>query len=69
MLIAIMGDTFDKITENIQLNSTKTRIELMGEMANSMKSKDEEDRNHFMYVVTPDEQEEDETGSWEGSIK
>ena len=68
MLIAIMADTFDKITENIQLNSTRTRIELMGEMANNIKSK-EEDRRHFMYVVTPDEQEVDETGSWEGSIK
>ena len=32
MLIAIMGDTFEQITENKALNSTKSRLELMGDL-------------------------------------
>ena len=32
MLIAIMGDTFEQITENRALNSVKSRLELMGDL-------------------------------------
>ena len=36
MLIAIMGDTFEHIIENKDLNSIKTKIEVMGELASNI---------------------------------
>ena len=40
----------------------------MGELADVIKEK-EVDPKCFMFVVTPDEKDDDEFGSWEGSIK
>ena len=74
MLIAIMGDTFARTMENRDLNSTKTKLELLGDLsANIYQSTThghEEDRpvERFLFVVTPDEDEQDPLGSWEGSI-
>ena len=68
MLIAIMGDTFERITENRALYSTLTKLGLMGELADVIKER-EEDTKYFMFVVTPDEKDDDEFGDWEGSIK
>lgn len=33
MLIAIMGDTFDKITENKDVNSIKSKLDLMADLS------------------------------------
>ena len=58
MLIAIMGDTFEQAIENQDLNSIKTKIEVMSEVADSIhdESSDTDDK-HFLFVVTPDETE------------
>ena len=40
----------------------------MGELSSTISDK-KIDNKRFMFVVTPDEQDEDEYGSWEGSIK
>lgn len=36
MLIAIMGDTFERIIENKELNSTMTKLELMSELSTNI---------------------------------
>ena len=36
MLIAIMSDTFDKITENKEVNAIKSKLALMGDLADVM---------------------------------
>ena len=69
MLIAIMGDTFEHIIENKDLNSVKTKIEVMGELASNIHTSGEVDDNRFLFVITPDEDEHDSLESWEGSIK
>ena len=40
MLIAIMGDTFGRIIENIQVNALKTKIELMEDLSKIMNDSD-----------------------------
>ena len=69
MLIAIMGDTFEHIIENKDLNSVKTKIEVMGELASNIHTDGDVDDNRFLFVITPDEDEIDSLDSWEGSIK
>ena len=74
MLIAIMGDTFARTIENRDLNSTKTKLELLGDLSANI-HQSEAQVNHvddkierFLFVVTPDEDECDELNTWEGSI-
>ena len=67
MVIAIMGDSYDRVVENKVLNSTRMRIDLIGELTSSIATNDKDD-NVFMFVITPDENMEDEDGTWEGSI-
>ena len=69
MLIAIMSDTFEHIIENKDLNSIKTKIEVMGELANNIHQDGEVDEERFLFVITPDEDEQDNIETWEGSIK
>ena len=40
----------------------------MGELASTIVDK-KKDYNRFMYCIMTDEQDEDEIGEWEGSIK
>ena len=40
MLIAIMGDTFSKVIENRTVNAIKSKLELMDELAATMKQRD-----------------------------
>ena len=69
MLIAIMSDTFEHIIENKDLNSIKTKIAVMGELANNIHQDEEVDEERFLFVITPDEDEQDNIETWEGSIK
>ena len=69
MLIAIMGDTFEHVIENQELNSIKIKIEVMSELAFNIHTDSDVDSNRFLFVITPDEDEEGDMESWEGSIK
>jgi hypothetical protein len=40
MLIAIMGDTFEKITENKEVNSIKSKLNLLSELNATMRLRD-----------------------------
>ena len=69
MLIAIMGDSFEKIIESRAVNSTKMKLNFMDDMAGTigLTSSDEE-KEVFMYIVKPDEEAGDEIEGWEGSV-
>ena len=56
MLIAIMGDTFEKVIENRTVNAIKSKLELMGELAANMKQRDTipEERT-FLHIIMPDD--------------
>lgn len=70
MLIAIMGDTFERVIENREVNSIKTKLDLMSDLAGVLKSKNksEDEKDVFLYVVTPDDEDLDNSDDWEGVV-
>ena len=68
MLIAIMSDTFEQLIEKRELNSVKTRISVVSELSGNIDADDEADSKRFLYVITPDEDENVDFETWEGSI-
>ena len=66
MLIAIMGDTFEQITENKALNSTKSRLELMGDLqANLMAQKQSNEKGgRFLFLIKPREAQNNSDEQW-----
>lgn len=71
MLIAIMGDTFDKITENRDINSIKSKLDLMADLVAVMDQTDKEDETEiFFFVVMPevDEGADAADDEWAGTI-
>ena len=71
MLIAIMGDTFDKVTEFRDINATKSKLELMSDLVAIMDATDkEENEESFLFIVKPVNEDDDDTvDQWQGSIK
>ena len=69
-----MGDTFARTIDNRELNSTKTKLQLLGDLSaniHQIETQDSEVNENtvgFLFVVTPDEDEQDELSTWEGSI-
>ncbi len=69
MLIAIMGDTFERIMENKDVNATMTKLELMGDLVATLRQKSwNQDKNVFMFIVRPDADDANEENDWEGSV-
>lgn len=68
MLIAIMGDTYSRITENKDLWATKTKLGLLADYAANIRSDPTQDDldKKFMFVVEPENEEM--AGSWQGSV-
>ena len=55
MLIAIMGDTFDKITENRAINATKSKLELLSDLSGVLKTEDKDQNEEiYLFKVEPD---------------
>ncbi len=72
MLIAIMGDTFDKVTEHRDVNATKSKLELMADLVAILEQEEKEDNKEiFFFTVQPeaDEEEDEEQDEWMGTIK
>ena len=54
MLIAIMGDTFEKVIENRTVNAIKSKLGLMNDLAANMKQKDAKpEEKTFLHVIMP----------------
>ena len=52
MLIAIMGDTFERVMENKDVNATKTKLGLMADMSNVMAQPDVTGcKDVFLFIV------------------
>lgn len=76
MLIAIMGDTFDKVIDQRPTYSLKNKLMLMADMQSIIsKEKDTNmpsDSNVFLYVIQPSSNNEeevvDEEGQWRGKV-
>lgn len=68
MLIAIMGDTFAKVTENKLVNATKTKLSLMSDYAGVYKEGSDKDFFMFIISVEMDSNENQDVDTWEGSL-
>lgn len=70
MLIAIMGDTFERVIENRDVNAIKTKLQLIGDLVATLeqKSSEEEMKKRFMFVVKPDDDIVDDNDDWEGTV-
>lgn len=70
MLIAIMGDTFEKITEQKPLYATRTRLELLSDYISNIRSNPSQNdiEQKFLFVVEPEEEEEGFEESWQGTV-
>lgn len=56
MLIAIMGDTFERVIENRDVNATKTKLELMSDLVSTLQQTTaEEETKYFMFIAQPDD--------------
>ena len=56
MLIAIMGDTFEQITENRLVNATKAKLELLNDLTAVIEEDvgSNNDQNRFLFSVQPE---------------
>ena len=69
MLIAIMGDSFERVTENREVNSTKIKLNFMKDMAGTVGQRSSsEEKDIFMFVARPEETEMLNEDEWDGSI-
>ena len=60
MLIAIMGDTFDRVIENQQLAKLKLKVRVLSDFIFYLKKEDDK----FLFLVTPKNKESDITSDW-----
>lgn len=69
MLIAIMGDSFERVIENRDVNATRIKLNFMNDMAGTVgKKSSAEETDVFLYVIKPEENEHAED-EWVGGIK
>ena len=72
MLIAVMSDTFDRVMENKDINSIKSKLELSADLVAILRNRDNEcSKKIFFFMVEPIKHEEDdeEQDLWEGTIR
>ena len=68
MLIAIMGDTFDKTYSDKSVHALNTKIRLMSDMALIMNRKESETEKVFLIVAQPELEEDEEANEWVGTF-
>lgn len=66
MLIAIMGDTFDRLTEKKQRNGTIQQTQMIADFMQNLSVNKYFNTHRFLYMISPITQEEVEADVWEG---
>ena len=66
MLIAIMGDTFDRISEKKKLYETRTKLDILADYADNIRTDPTpfDLANKFLFIVEPEAEELDIDESW-----
>ena len=69
MLIAIMGDSFERVIENRDVNATKIKLNFMSDAAGSVgkRSRSQEERV-FIFIAKPEQSDALAEDQWEGTI-
>ena len=69
MLIAIMGDVFERETEKKVVKKIKTKLEILAEQAPVLSRSNKNERQEVcMIVVVPIRDEDFEEETWQGTI-
>ena len=70
MLIAIMGDTFDKVKEVEKQAALKETIGLMADYAVAVPSYTEKEKQEkrFIYAIQTQADGDNELGDWDGTV-
>merc|ERR1719384_2273246 len=75
MLVAIMGDTFDRVISQRPTYSLKNKLRLMADMKSTInimsKNKNEDEDKIYLYVIQPKRNYEDlneDDDNWQGKI-
>ena len=70
MLIAIMGDTFDRVSENKEQSSLKERIKILADYAIvvTRESQANKTMHRFIFAISPTTVSSDESSTWEGTV-
>lgn len=71
MLIAIMTDSYEKVIENASINGTKTKLELLSDLAFAQNRPDKNktvNEYQFLFLVQPIDSEGKSSDKWEGVI-
>ena len=70
MLIAIMGDTFDRVSEVKDQSALKEKIQILADYVIVVRRESIEKGNlsRFIFAITPKALGADELGSWEGTV-
>ena len=58
MIIAIMGDTFDKVTEDAEVHGIRQKLALMSDYERNFRQSEDEDL--YLFVIVVQEEESDE---------
>ena len=71
MLIAIMGDSFDRVFENREIHAVSQKLQILCDLSAALpQTSNEEVLNTIFVVAKPTEDQEDEEGDeWEGTLK
>ena len=69
MLIAIMGDTFERVTETREQNALVEKIRILADYVFVVPRESEEKNtlSRFLFAIRPKTLGADESGSWEGT--
>ena len=69
MLIAIMGDTFERVTESREQSALVEKIRILADYVFVVPKESESrgTKSRFLFAVRPSDLGEDELGSWEGT--
>ena len=63
MLIAIMGDTFDKVTEYRDINATKSKLELISDLYAIIEARDaKENQSQYFFLIEPVKADDEDVG-------
>ena len=70
MLIAIMGDSFDKVIENKEVNGIIMKLEILNDLSAVLPQKDTKEEDETILIVAKSEDaDEDEDNEWEGTLR
>jgi len=68
MLIAIMGDTFDRVMEMKEKQTVKERMNILADYSQIFQTKERVDKEEFLFSMKPVDSEEAGENDWAGKV-